>query len=281
VLRGAGLAAALLAWGSAAQAQTMRPFGTFRQWHGETRLTARLDYAAGLLRVAPGSGSQLYRMDLSYDDSRYVPVSDFDPQSGSVLLGLKAEGQGGVRVVSREQLRQTATVAFSPRVDLSLSLALGATESDVELGGLSISNLAVKTGASRAVIRFSQPNGTRCGLAAISAGAAEVSLLGLGNSRCDEIKFEGGVGKVFLDFSGNWSTSSRVEVKMAVGELTLRLPRTVGVRMRMDKFLASFEPAGLLRRGEWFESRNYGSTQRQLDLDLTAAMGGVSVEWTD
>jgi hypothetical protein len=259
----------------------MRPFGTFRQWHGETRLTARLDYAAGLLRVAPGSGSQLYRMDLSYDDSRYVPISDFDRQSGSVLLGLKAEGQGGVRVVSREQLRQTASVAFSPRVDLSLSLALGATESDVELGGLSISNLAVKTGASRAVIRFSQPNGTRCGLAAISAGAAEVSLLGLGNSRCDEIKFEGGVGKVFLDFSGTWSTSSRVEVKMAVGELTLRLPRTVGVRMRMDKFLASFEPAGLVRRGDRFESRNYGSTQRQLDLDLTAAMGGVKVEWVE
>jgi hypothetical protein len=108
-----------------------------------------------------------------------------------------------------------------------------------------------------------------------------VSLLGLGNSRCDEIEFEGGVGKVFLDFSGAWSTSSRVTVKMAVGELTLRLPRTVGVRMRMDKFLASFEPVGLVRRGEWFQSRNYGSTERQLDIDLTAAMGGVKVEWVN
>lgn len=281
MLRGAGLAAALLAWGSAAPAQTMRPFGTFRQWHGETRLTARLDYAAGQLRIAPGSSSQLYRMDLSYDDSRYVPISDFDRQSGSVVLGLKPEGQGGVRVVSREQLRQTAVVAFSPKVDLSLALALGATETDVELGGLSISNLAVKTGASRAVIRFSQPNGIRCGLAAISAGAAEVSLFGLGNSRCDEIEFESGVGKVLLDFSGTWSTSTRVEVKMAVGELTLRLPRRVGVRIRMDKFLASFEPVGLVRRGEWFESRNYGSTERHLDLDLTAAMGGVNVEWVE
>ena len=281
MLRVAALAAVLLAWGSAAQAQTMRPFGTFRQWHGETRLTARLDYAAGLLRVAPGSGNQLYRMDLSYDDSRYVPISDFDQQSGSVVLGLKPEGQGGVRVVSREQLRQTATVAFSPRVDLSLALALGATETEVELGGLSISNLAVKTGASRAVIRFSQPNGTRCGLAAISAGAAEVSLLGLGNSRCDEIEFEGGVGKVLLDFSGAWSSSSQVEIKMAVGELTLRLPRKVGVRLRMDKFLSSFEPAGLVRRDDAFVSQNYDRAARRLDLEITTAVGGVGVEWLD
>jgi hypothetical protein len=280
-MRGPVLAAALLAWASVVQGQTMRPFGTFRQWHGETRLNARLDYTAGLLRVGPGSGSRLYRMDLSYDDSRYVPISDFDSQSGSVVLGLKPEGQGGVRVVSREQLRQTATVAFSPKVDLSLALALGATETDVELGGLSISNLVVKTGASRAVIRFSQPNGARCEQAAVTAGAAEVSLLGLGNSRCDQIEFEGGVGKVFLDFSGSWTSSSRVGVKMAVGELTMRLPRTIGVRIRMDKFLASFDPVGLVRRGEWFESRNYGATERHLDIDLTTAMGGVKVEWVE
>jgi hypothetical protein len=278
-VRGPVLAAALLAWGSGLSAQTMRPFGTFRQWHGETSLAARLDYAAGLLRVAPGRGAELYRMDLSYDDSRYVPLSDFDNQSGAVVLGLKPLGGGGVRVVSRGQLSQSAVVAFSPRVDLALALNLGAAEADLELGGLRVSNLLLKAGASRTVVRFSQPNGARCELASISAGAADVSLLGLGNCRCVEVEFEGGVGKTFLDFSGAWAASSKVKVKMAVGELTLRLPRTAGVRMRMDKFLASFEPTGLVRRGEWFESRNYSSTQRHLDIDLTTAMGGVKVEW--
>ena len=259
----------------------MRPFSTFRQLHGETRLTARLEYAAGNLRVAPGRPAELYRMDLSYDDNRYLPVSDYDTQSGSAVLGLKPAGEGGVRVVSRTQLSQVASVTLSPRVDLTLDLTLGAVEADVELGGLRVSNLGVKTGASRAVIRFSQPNAARCDVATISAGAAEVSLLGLGNSRCDEIEFEGGIGRVTLDFAGAWSTSSRVEVKMAVGELTLRLPRNAGVRLRMDKFLSSFEPTGLVRRGEAFESRNYGRTERHLDIDLTTAMGEVNVEWAD
>ena len=275
------MALLVLCWGGVAQAQTMRHFGTFRQMHGETRLTARLEYAAGNLRVAPGQPTELYRMDLSYDESRYVPVSDFDTQTGSVVLGLKPAGEGGVRVVSRNQLSQVAAVTLSPRVDVGLDLTLGAVEADVELGGLRVTNLRVKTGASRAVIRFSRPNPARCALAAISAGAAEISVLGLGNSRCDEIEFEGGMGRVLLDFAGTWSSSSQVEVKMAVGELTLRLPTKVGTRIRMDKFLSSFEPAGLIRRGSAFESPDYERQQRHLDLDLTTAVGGVNVEWVE
>jgi hypothetical protein len=220
-------------------------------------------------------------MDLSYDEDRFVPLSDFDATRGSVLLGLRAAGNAGVRVVSRNQLRQVAAVAFSPRVDLALDLTLGAVDADVELGGLRVSSLDLKTGASRSVVRFSQPNLTRCRRADFSAGAAELSVIGLGNSRCDEIEFEGGIGKVTLDFSGTWTSSARVQVRMAVGELTLRLPRKVGVRIAMDKFLSRFAPAGLVLRGNQFVSPNYDRTQRKLDLDLTTAMGGVNVEWVE
>ncbi len=280
-IRPAGLITALVLCATAAQAQTIRPFSTFRQMHGETRLQARLEYAAGSLHLTPGQPTELYRMDVSYDEDRFVPVSDFDAATGSVVLGLRAAGDGGVRVISRNQLRQVATVAISPRVDLALDLTLGAADAAVELGGLRVSSLELKTGASRAVISFSRPNATRCSHATFSAGAAEISVLGLGNSRCDEIEFEGGMGSVTLDFSGTWRSSAHVEVRMAVGGLTLRLPRQVGVRIAMDKFLSSFEPAGLVRRGDAFESTNYDRSQRRLDLDITTAVGGVEVEWVD
>jgi hypothetical protein len=278
-MRSLALLLALLFSSAAAEAQSMRPFETFRQRHGETRLRTRLEYAAGNLRLLPGSANELYRMDLAYDPERYLPVSDFDTQSGSVVLGLRAAGNGGVRVVSRGQLNQIATVALSPAVDLALDLSLGAADADLDLGGLRVNELNLKTGASRTVVRFSQPNAARCDAAVISAGAAEISVLGLGNSRCDEVRFEGGMGRVLLDFAGAWSSSSRVEVKMAMGELTVRLPRKVGLRITMDRFLSSFEPAGLIRRGNAFESPNYSGSARHLDLDLTTAMGGVRVEW--
>jgi len=256
MLRVAMVALALSLGAGSASAQTMRAFTTFRQLHGETRLQAHLDYRAGGLRVAPGRATELYRMDASYDEDRYLPISDFNAARGVVSLGLRPAGEGGLRVISKRQLRQDANVAFSPAVDL-------------------------QAGASQAVIRFSQPNRSRCRAAEITAGAAEVTMLGLGNSRCDRIDFEGGVGKVTLDFDGTWTSSSQATVKMAMGELTLRLPRRVGVRLTLDRFLSTFDPAGLVPTGNGFQSAGYDRAERRLDIAVTTAVGGVKVEWVD
>jgi hypothetical protein len=264
-----------------ASAQMMRPFATYRQYHGETRLDARLEYAAGALRLAAGRPAELYRMDVSYDDERYLPVSDYDAARGAVALGLRAEGRGGLRVVNTGQLRQTASVTFSPRTDLALDLALGAVDGDLELGGLRLTDLRLQTGASRAVLRFSQPNASRCRSASIRAGAADLTVLGLGNARCDQITFEGGMGKVMLDLGGTWTSSSRVQVRMAFGEVTLRLPKQAGIRITLDKLLATFEPEGLVRRGDSWISPGYDQAARHLDIDVTTAVGSVRVEWAE
>ncbi|MEO6057562.1 MAG: LiaF domain-containing protein [Gemmatimonadales bacterium] len=264
-----------------AAAQTMRSFSTYRQSHGETRIAASLDYAAGALRLAAGRPAELYRMDVLYDGERYAPVSDYDAARGGVALGLRASGDGGLRAGSRGGLRQTASVTFSPESDLSLGVTLGAVDGDLELGGLRLTDLDLTAGASRATVRFSQPNAARCRAASLSAGAAELSVIGLGNSRCDRIAFEGGVGRVTLDFGGAWTSSSRVRVKMALGEVALRLPREVGVRITLDKFLTTFEPEGLVRRGTSYLSPGYDQAARHLDIDVTTAVGGVTVAWLD
>jgi hypothetical protein len=280
-MRTAGLALALAA-GSAGtlSAQAMRPFTTFRQLHGESRLQARLDFAAGQLRVVAGRAGELYRMSLSYDADRFVPLSHYDPSTNAATLGVDRAG-GGFRVVSRSQLQQDAVVELSPRTDLSLSLSLGAVEADVELGGLRLSDLRVEAGASRTALHFSQPNPIRCRTADISAGAAEISVLQLGNSHCDRLRVEGGIGRMTLDFGGTWTSSQVAELSLAVTELRLRLPRKVGVRITMDRFLASFEPAGLVRRGDEWVSPDYDRSERHLDIALRTTVGAVKVNWTD
>jgi len=279
--RALAAALALVLGASGASAQTMRPFSTYRQWHGETSTAARLDFAAGALRLAAGRPNELYRMDVLYDGERYEPVSDFDAARGNVTLGLRAAGDGGIRVVSKRQLGQTASVTFSPRSDLALAVALGAVDGDLELGGLRLTSLDLEAGASRATVRFSQPNAARCREAVLSSGAAELTVLGLGNSRCDRIAFEGGVGRVTLDFSGAWTSSSHVSVKMALGQVELRLPRQVGVRLTLDKFLATFDAEGFVRRGNAYFSPGYDQAARHLDIDITTAVGGVTLDWLE
>jgi hypothetical protein len=274
------LVLALIAAGPAA-AQSMRPFSTYRQWHGETSMAGRLEFAAGAIRLAAGRPSELYRMDVLYDGSRFQPLSDFDAARGAVQLGIRSQGNGGLRVVRQGQLRQTGSVTFSPRTDLALAVTLGAVDADFELGGLRLTNLELEAGASRATVRFSQPNATRCRAAVLSSGAAELTVVGLGNSRCDRIAFEGGVGRVTLDFSGAWTSSAQVAVKMALGEVALRLPKRIGVRLTLDKFLSSFEPQGLVARGTSFLSPGYDQAARHLDIDITTAVGNVTIDWVE
>ena len=68
---------------------------------------------------------------------------------------------------------------------------------------------------------------------------------------------------------------------MAVGELTLRLPRRVGIRLTLDKFLASFDAAGLVARDGGYESAGYADAERRLDIAVTTAVGGVRIAWVD
>ena len=84
-----------------------------------------------------------------------------------------------------------------------------------------------------------------------------------------------------LDFGGAWTSSSQVAVKMALGGVALRLPRAVGVRITLDKFLASFEPQGMVRRGTSYLSPGYEQATRHLDIDVTTAIGGVTVDWVE
>lgn len=280
-MRAAAAAVALVCWAGTVSAQTMRPFGTFRQLHGETRLDARLDFSAGRLRVVAGRAGELYRMALAYDTDRFVPLSSYDPARNTATLGVEPAGGPGLRVVSRHQLQQDAVVELSPRTDLALEVSLGAVDADLDLGGLRLSELRLEAGASRSVVRFSEPNPIRCRTADISAGAAELSILKLGNSRCDQVRVEGGMGRMTLDFGGAWTGSERAELSLAVTELRLRLPRKVGIRITMDRFLASFDPNGLVRRGDAWVTPGYDQAAQHLDLALKTTIGGVRIDWTD
>ena len=266
---------------AALTAQTLRDFSTSRQLHGESRLTARVDYGAGTLRLAPGAEQDLYRVSMSYDPERYVPLSEFDAGSGTVRLGIASAGAGGFHIGARRQLDQTAYVTLSPAVALDLALQLGAAEADLELGGLQLSTLRLGTGASRTTLRFSRPTVGHCEHAEITAGAADISVLALGNSRCRRIRFEGGVGKVLLDLSGAWTSGAQVNAHMAVGALTLRLPRDVGIRLSLDRFLSSFPTAGWTRQGNAYLSPGYARATRRLDLALSSTLGGIDVEWVN
>lgn len=264
-----------------ATAQSMHAYTASRQLHGETRLQANIDFAAGTIRLEPARESMLYQLRLEYDRDRFRPVSIYRADGHRVTLGLTAVGDWELRVPSKKQLGQKASIALSPTVDLNLDATFGAVDAELELGGLRLTTLALKTGASRVVARFSERNRTPCQAASFAAGAAELRVYGLGNSRCREIELDGGMGSVTLDFTGEGMGDTRLRLMMAAGELTLRLPTSVGVHITIDKSLVRFEPARFTRRGKEYFSEGYEESERRLDIELTTSFAGLNVEWIE
>ena len=279
-MKGAMLAFALsMASASLLTAQEMRDYSVSRQRHGEGRLDARLDFAAGTISVSAGAPDVLYAMQLRYDPERFTPVSRFDAGDGSLALGIENAGKSGLRVASRAQLTQTATVLLSPAVLVSLDATLGAANAQLDLGGLRLSRLQLQSGATRATVSFSRPNQIRCSDITVEAGAAELLLDQLGNSRCGRISISGGMGQTTLDLRGVWGQPSTVSVKLTVGKLVLRIPRSLGVRLRSERFLSSFPSQGWTRSGDALLSPGYAAASQHVDLALETALGDVGVEW--
>jgi len=242
-------------------------------------MTVNLDFAAGGLRLMPGPAGTLYRLEARYDTERFAPVSVYDSRRGRLTLGLRSTGAFGIRVTSRRHLDQQATVWLSPEVELGLEVTLGAAESRIDLGGLRLRDLVLRAGGSRTRLVFSRPGVGVCREAVLEAGAGELVVDRFANAGCRRLRLNGGVGVVSLDLGGALTGELTAELGMTMGELTLRLPHGAGVRLTLDRFLASFQPAGFTRQGEQFVTPDYESAVRRIDLRVSTAVGAVKVEW--
>lgn len=269
------LATALLAGG--ASAQTWRRVDISRQIAGEEKLDVEVKYGAGEFTLAPADDGILYAVKLRYDEDRFEPVVEYrrgrldvgvETVRGSIGLGKKFKG-------GNMDLR------LSPDVPTDLVLQLGAVKADVELGGLSLTDLELHTGASETVVGVSQPNPERIRRAELQVGAADFTAKELGNLRARRIDVDAGVGSVTLDFTGAWAEDARVSINMGLGSLVLIFPEGLGVRLQKDSFLTSLDSEGLIKRGEAYYSLEWDEAEHKVNVDLDAAFGSVEVRWVN
>ncbi|MDB4949295.1 MAG: hypothetical protein JWM27_1944 [Gemmatimonadetes bacterium] len=256
---------------------TWRTVSSARQRSGERSLNVKVEYGAGRLRVEPSAADLLYRFEMQYEADRVRPVTEYDRATGSLRLAMQErEGRSSSRMRGGH-----ATVNLNADVPVDLNLEFGAGEADLDLGGLSLRRLRLATGASDTRVSFAAPNRIDADLVRMQAGAAQFVATGLGNTHAARFEFEGGVGSATLDFGGAWTRDASAKLEMGVGSLALRFPRGLGVRITKDSFLASFDHADMVKRGDAWYSRNWDSAAHRLTVDIDAAFGSIGVEFTD
>lgn len=262
-----------------ASAQSLRDYDYARPLRNERQLRAVVEFGAGRLLIHRGPGDRLYGMVLKYDAERFQPLGSYNPATAEVRLGVANHGGGGIRVNRERALPQVAVVEFPTAVDLTLDVIVGAAEGTLRLGGLRLAALDLKSGASRTAISFDSPNAGSCRTAQLTSGAGELTVTSAGNGGCRSWRFDGGVGAVTVDLAGAWPADARMTMNMALGGVTLRTPRDLGIRVTLAGFLSDFDASGFTKSGKTYTSANYARAKRHVEVELQSALGGIRVLW--
>jgi hypothetical protein len=262
-------------------AQTWRTVESTRGLRDSVKHAVRVHYGAGRIDVGSTNAPVLYTMTLRYDESTTTPVHRYDADAHALTLGIEGGDSPRFNRNMGDKSKGEMRLALSRAVPIDLGLELGATKASLDLGGLNLLGLRLDSGASETVLDFSTPNLARMRSLEVDVGAASFEARNLANANASLIHVEGGVGSVDLDFGGQWSQDMAVDADLALGKLTIHVPRDVGVRVEVEKFLASFDEQGLVKRGDAYYSDNWDRAKYHLRLRAQTTFGGIELDRGD
>lgn len=274
-------ALALLAIPAVAGAQEWRTIESSRQLRDTADHYVKVQYGAGRLDLRPTSAPLLYSMRLRYDEEIGTPVSRYDAAARELTVGIPRQTvKWGRNMDLDERTSGEMRLELSRQVPMDLDVSLGAARGDLVLGGLALRSLRLDAGAAETDVSFDAPNPVRMRTLDLKAGAASFKATSLANANAATMRVKGGVGNLDLDFGGSWTQDIDLDADFSLGKLTLRVPRDVGLRVDLDRFLVSFEREGMTKRGGAWYSDNWDRAKHRLSVKVDAAFGSVEVERT-
>jgi hypothetical protein len=209
----------------------MRTLITEREIHAARDTAApmhvRVDYGVGTLHIAPADAPWLYNVHLAYDQPDKAQTIRFDTASRTLTIGAGSDSKD-IHIGKRNDSDESdLRLGLARGVPLDLRVEFGAGDAVLQLGGLSLSNLAVSTGASDATVRFDAPNPIVLDHLKFEVGAAGFKAINLGNAHARSLSVEAGAGDVDLDFGGHWTNDVTLDLTAALGAVHVHVPRGV------------------------------------------------------
>lgn len=261
------------------EAQSWKTFTSSRLVTNEDRITVSVGYGAGVLKLGRGDEGSLYRVLFRFDEESAEPIAEYGNQHLDV--GISIHGHRGRSFRGRSE-GPSLDLQLGPEVPADIELDFGAGRADVDLTGIPVSRLELNTGASESVLRIRELNSEPMEEAIIAVGAADLRVSGLGNFNTTEIEVNAGVGSVVLELDGSWVENAMLSVEMGLGALEIRVPESLGIRVRREsRFLSSFDAERLVRRGDVYQSLNWDAADRRVEIEISAALGSVDIVWID
>jgi len=218
---------------------------------GAGSVRVEIDMAAGELEVSGGAG-ELLEAEFKYNVADLKPEVEY---SGGTLTVLTPD----VDILpgslwDLDDYRYEWDLRLNDAVPMEMSVEMGAGRTDLALGSLALTRLDVKRGAGDVNVDLS--------------GASSLTRLEIG----------GGAGRITVDLTGDWQTDLDADIEAGVGQITVRLPRSVGVRVDVSVGIGGVNASGLTRDGDDYVNDAYGESDVTLRIDIRGGVGGINLE---
>ena len=108
----------------------------------------------------------------------------------------------------------------------------------------------------------------------MGAGKSDLRLSGLSLRKLD---VEGGVGNVDADLTGDWKNDLDATIKGGVGNVKIRLPKDVGVRVHASGGIGNVSARGLQRQGDDYVNALFDQSPVSLHIEVSGGVGNIEL----
>jgi outer membrane murein-binding lipoprotein Lpp len=108
----------------------------------------------------------------------------------------------------------------------------------------------------------------------MGAGSSNLKLAGLSLTK---LNVNLGAGTYTVDLRGDWARNLAVKIEAGAAFLTVRLPRDVGARVKVEPGPHTIDATGLTKDGDVYTNAAYGVSDVTLQIDLQAGIGTINL----
>ena len=219
---------------------------------------------------------------LAYSHSRRYPAKSFSHATQDIvyLQGAKSVRARIEMPAGRLEMAGGASKPFQgdfgyagwqgpPRVEYSVNGGIGELEVRQAEAGIQVG-----PGDSTWNLRFRDDVPLEV-YVEMGAGEGNLHLQGMDVTY---LKVDMGAGRLDLDLTGGRQHDLDADVHGGVGQATIRLPKSVGVRVHASGGLGAVETDGLKREGDTYVNDAYGKTPANIRVNVEGGVGAIRFE---
>jgi hypothetical protein len=224
-----------------------------------------LNFLAGDLKLSPGANGSLVSGRATFNAVEFEPIVETNGITATLRSGnLHFEG-----IPSFDDDLINEWDLQLANLPMSLRINTGLYNGTLELGGLSLEELAISEMGSTVNVSFSAPNQVEMSSFNYSTGGSTMVLKGLANANFAQMTFNSGAGDFTLSFDGELKRDASVRIDSGASTVNIIIPNGVNAQVTFEGGLTSIDAGS-----EWVQNGSvYTLSGSGPSLLITVSMG--------